>query len=161
MSCPVGVTILAGLQFFYSGIGLFVSLAILLIKPYRDGLIKASMQILSNNPQLQGTQISTEFMQGSLMIGAGVGILFSLVGLVLGYGLLKLKSWAWICTLILQVLQILSGLQSISTVVGSSSMPGISISQQIFQLILSGAIIYYLFRRDVKQAFGRSTANND
>jgi hypothetical protein len=49
----------------------------------------------------------------------------------------------------------LGGLQGIFAIVGANSVPGISISQQIFQLIISGAIIYYLFPRDVKQAFGR------
>lgn len=155
MSRPIGVTILAGLQFFYSGFGLFFSLAILLIKPFRDGLIKTSMQMLTSNPEFQGTQIPAELMQGSIMMGAGLGVLFSLIGLLLGYGLLKLKGWAWISTLILQILQILGCLQGIFAIVGSRSVPGISISQQIFQLIISGAIIYYLFRRDVKQAFGR------
>ncbi len=155
MSRPIGVTILAALQFFYSGFGLLLSLAILLIKPFRDALIKASMQMLSSNPQFQGTQISPEFMQGTIMIGAGIGIFSCLIGLLLGYGLLKLKGWAWIGTLILQILQILGSLQGISAVLGSRSVPGISVSQQIFQLIISGAIIYYLFRRDVKQAFGR------
>jgi hypothetical protein len=72
MSRPIGVTILASLQFFYSGFGLLFSLAILLIKPFRDGLIKTSMQMLTSNPQFQGTQIPTELMQGSIMIGAGV-----------------------------------------------------------------------------------------
>lgn len=155
MSRPVGVTILASLQFFYSGFGLLFSISILLIKPFRDGLIQASMQMLTSNPQFQEAQSSAEFMQRVIMMGAGAGILFGLVGLLLGYGLLKLKSWAWICTLILQILQILGGLQGIFAIVGSSSVPAISISQQIFQLLISGIIIYYLFRPDVKQAFGR------
>jgi hypothetical protein len=154
MSRPIGVTVLAGLQFFYSGFGLLFGLAILLIKPFRDGLIKTSMQMLTN-PQFQGTQIPVEFMQGAIIVGAGVGVFFSLVGLLLGYGLLKLKSWAWICTLILHTLHILGGLRGVFAILGLRSMPGINISQQIFQLIISGAIIYYLLRRDVRQAFSR------
>ena len=153
---PTGVTVLSGLQFFYSGYGLLVSLAILLFKPFRDNLIQASMQMLKSSPELSNYPlVSADFFEGVIKAGAVGGIVFSSIGLLLGYGLLKLKKWAWICTLILQVFQILGGLQGIFSVIGARTVPGITISQHIFQLIVSGAIVYYLFRPEVKQSFGR------
>lgn len=157
---PIGVTILAGLQFFYSGFGLLVSLAILLIQPFRDNLVQTSLQMMKSSPELSTSpMISADFLEGAVKAGAVGGIIFSLIGLLLGYGLLKLKKWAWICTLILQVLQILGSLQGIFGVMGARSAPGVAISQQIFQLIVSGVIVYYLFRPEVKQAFGKERAS--
>jgi len=159
-SRPVGVTILSGLQFFYSGFGLLVSLSILIFKSFRDTIVQASMQAIKNSPELSNSPIiSADFFDAAIKVGAAVGIVFSLIGLLLGYGLLKLKKWAWICTLILQSLQILGALQGILSVFGSRAVPGITISQQVFQLIISSIIIYYLFKPEVRQSFGKQVAN--
>lgn len=159
MSRPTGVTVLASLQFFYSGYGILSCLALLLVAPFRDSLLQAAMQIIENDPNLQESGLSIEmmqqFMQVILMVGAGVGLLLSLLGILLGFGLLKLKGWAWIGTLILQILQIIGGVQGIFSGLGSGAVSGVSVSMALFQTLLSGAIIYYLLRRDVKQAFGQ------
>ncbi|MEO1296864.1 MAG: hypothetical protein AAFW75_13860 [Cyanobacteria bacterium J06636_16] len=161
MSRPTGVKVLAGLQFFYSGFGLLSSIAILLIKPFRDSLVESSLQILANNPQFQDISLPVELFQISLMLGAGFGILFSLFGLLLGFSLLKLQKWAWICTLILQIIQILGSLQGIVAIFSMNSVTGLSLSQQIFQFAISGVIIYYLLKRDIRQAFGWSTTQEE
>lgn len=155
MSRPLGVTILAGLQFFFSGFGLLMSLALLLFKPFRDGILEASMQVVRSNPDLSQSPVTPELLDSALQAGAVGGIVVSLIGLLLGYGLLKLKKWAWICTLILQIIQILGALQGIFAALGAGGATGVPLSQQIFQLILSLIIVYYLFRPEVKQAFGR------
>lgn len=152
---PVGVTILAGLQFFYSGFGLLISLALLLIKPFQDTIIDASMQAIANDPALaEAAELLTpDLFRISLLFGAGMGIFFGLIGLLMGFGLLKLKKWAWIGTLILQTLQILGGLQGIWGLV-NGSLPAITASQLLFQCILSVCILFYLFQGNVRRSFG-------
>jgi hypothetical protein len=153
MSRLTDITILAGLQFFHCGIGVLFTLAILLIKPFRDQMITTPMQMQF---QTQATPMPTELIWASIIGGVVGAFLVTLVELLLGYGLLKRKGWAWICTLILHILLVLGNFAGFFVI---RAVPGIGLFQQIFQIIfqiiLSGAIVYYLFRQDVKQAFGR------
>jgi hypothetical protein len=158
MSRPISVTILAGLQFFASGFGLLGSLAIFLVKPFRDELLRAAMQILAKEPQFQDPEIAQVLggvMQGVMLMGAGLGVIFALIGFFFGYGLLKLKRWAWIGTLVLRILQISGSTQGILSIVRTKSWSGVSPSLQLFQFLLAGVMLYYLLRRDVRQAFGQ------
>ncbi len=152
---PVGVTILAGLQFFYSGFGLLISLALLLIKPFQDTIIDASIQTIANDPALaEAAELLTpDLFRISLLFGAGMGIFFGLIGLLMGFGLLKLKKWAWIGTLILQIFQVLGGLQGLLGLI-NGSLPAITASQLLFQLVLSVCILFYLFQGNVRHSFG-------
>lgn len=159
---PLGVTILAGLQFFYSGFGLLLSLSVLVIPQWRQFLVDGTIESLKL--QFQTTGSSADPQAQAMMLGmvptlilvfGGIGVLLSLVGGLLGYGLWKLKQWAWILTLIWQILQVLSLGQSLvsSIALGSASIPASTLSQLGFQLAIALLILFYLFRPKVRQAF--------
>lgn len=157
---PVGVTILAGLQFFYSGLGLLISLAVLLIRPFRQSLVDATLEAvrasLATSPELANTEVlSPESLSTFVQVGAGVGVGIALIGILLGFGLLRLKKWAWFGTLGLQILQIFGGLQTVSAALGNGAVPRSSLYQQITQLVIAGLIVFYLFKPTVRQAFKR------
>jgi uncharacterized membrane protein HdeD (DUF308 family) len=85
---------------------------------------------------------------GAILLAVGIG--FALVALaiayfVMAYGLWKGKRWAWTITLILSVIGIISGIASIA--VGNTGA--------IFHVIITAAIIYYLYRPNVKAFFGK------
>ena len=86
---------------------------------------------------------------GAILLAVGIG--FALVALaiayfVVAYGLWKGKRWAWTITLILSAIGIISGIASIA--VGNAGA--------VFHIIINVAIIYYLFRPNVKAFFGKS-----
>jgi hypothetical protein len=152
MNRPTNVTIAAGLQFFHSGIGILVTLALLLIQPFRNEMIIKPIQLQPQNPPISGDILLP------VIIGAiGFSLLFNVIELLLGSGLLKCKRWAWICTLALHIIIALSNLVGLLTIplIPSLPAPGLDIYRQIFQVILSGGIVYYLLRQDVKQSFAR------
>ncbi|MBD1865034.1 MULTISPECIES: hypothetical protein [Trichocoleus] len=161
MSRPTGVTVLAGVLFFNSGFVLFTSLAILLIKPTRAIFIEVFRQdLLAEYPQVQ-PQALAEYAQLIAVTAAGFVVILSLIGFLMGYGLLKLKGWAWGGTLTLAIVNILGSLNQIFEVFEAKVGIGIILFREIFQLTLAGLIIYYLFRPDVRQAFSRQRLRHE
>ncbi len=151
---PVVITILAVLQFFFSGFGLILSISLVALAPLRDLIVKTALELLKDSPDAAEIA-SPELVQG-ILLGVGVvGIIFSLLRILLGYGLLKLYKWAWFCTLVLQILQALGSFQGLLSAI---TVPALAaIPQQLFQLLTSGAIIYCLFLLTVRQTFGFSS----
>jgi hypothetical protein len=76
---------------------------------------------------------------GGVLIAIGIGYL------VVSYGLLKGKGWAWTVTLILSYIGIVT---SIIAIVGGNFA-------SIGHLVISIAIIYFLYRPQSKAFFGR------
>jgi hypothetical protein len=160
MSRPLGIKIIAGLQFFYSGSGLVTSLGILgiiklLKENFGEAKIKSLLAVFSDSG-IPEWQRSTQFLNLMLfseiiLVWAIVAIVFSLIGILLGYGLLKLKGWAWIGTLILQIIQVLSNLPIF--LISGDFLP--QVISYLISVILPLVIIYYLLKQDVKQAFFR------
>lgn len=84
---------------------------------------------------------------GALLIGAGSVLIAIGIGyLVVSYGLMKGKGWAWSITLILSFISIAFG---IGSVVGANY-------GAIITIIISGVIIWHLYKSDVKRFFGKS-----
>ena len=84
---------------------------------------------------------------GILFLGvAGVLIAIGIGYLVVSYGLLKGKGWAWSITLILSYIGIALAIISI---VGGNFLSAINLAINI-------AIIYFLYRPQVKAFFGKS-----
>jgi hypothetical protein len=84
---------------------------------------------------------------GILFLGvAGVLIAIGIGYLVVSYGLLKGKGWAWSITLILSYIGIALAIISI---VGGNFFSAINLAINI-------AIIYFLYRPQVKAFFGKS-----
>jgi hypothetical protein len=94
---------------------------------------------------------------GAILLVIGVGYL------VMSYGLLKGKGWAWTITIILTVIsiaiQIVSGITN-SIVIASISNDDASIVSgwvvQIIGIAIDIIILYYLYRPHVKAFFGKS-----
>jgi uncharacterized membrane protein HdeD (DUF308 family) len=85
---------------------------------------------------------------GLVLLIVGIGIVLLALGiayLVMAYGLWKGKGWAWTITLILSVIGIILGIVSIA--VGNIGA--------IIGIIISGVVIYYLYRPNVKAFFGK------
>jgi uncharacterized membrane protein (DUF2068 family) len=79
------------------------------------------------------------FASGGILIAIGIGYL------VVSYGLLKGKGWAWTVTLILSFIGIVFGIISI---VGGNFF-------SVIQLIINVAIVYFLYRPQSKAFFGK------
>ena len=106
-------------------------------------------------------------------MGPFVGIAFLVLGavlliigigyLIMSYGLLKGKGWAWTITIILTIISIV--IQIISGFTNSIVMTSITNHQnsilsgfvgQIIGIAINIIILYYLYRPHVKAFFGKS-----
>jgi hypothetical protein len=89
----------------------------------------------------------------SLLGGIGIAIggvllAIAIVSFVVAYGLLKGLGWAWTVTVILSIISIV--LNAISIAAGNLA--------SIISIIISGIILYYLYRPHVKAYFGKGVS---
>ena len=82
---------------------------------------------------------------GLLLAAGGVIVAIGIAYLVVSYGLLKGKGWAWSITLIISFIQIIT---SIIAIVGGNFFA-------IGHLIICIVIVYFLYRPDAKAFFGK------
>lgn len=97
---------------------------------------------------LGGTAQGDANVAGAGIVASILGIVIIILGglsLVVAYGLWTLQAWAWITAVVLQGIGILFNL--VTLIQGNAGV--------IFSLVISGVILYYLFRPNVRQAFGR------
>jgi hypothetical protein len=94
---------------------------------------------------------------GAIIVAVGIGYL------VVSYGLLKGKGWAWIVTVILTIIAIVIQVTSIiSSSFLSQSLtndlgaivPGLT--AHIVGIAINGVILYYLYRPNVKAYFAKT-----
>ncbi len=133
-SRPTGVTILAilevleGLFGILAGLGLLAAGAIL-----GTGMFEI--------PAMLGA------LAGALVGALGLMMLvFGIVSFLLAYGLWNGRRWAWTWTLVFAVIGLIFGVLQMLGSPGSG----------IVQVIISGIIIYYLYRPYVKTYFGKT-----
>lgn len=138
MNRPVGVTILAVLAFFFGGL-----LALGALLAFLGGAIVSHLTTSGGLKMLAGV--------GSAIIGV-ILLGFAIVYLVDGIGLLKLANWARILTIILVALSVLHVLFRWAHF-GMFFHPFMLIWSAII-LAIDIWILVYLFKPDVKQAFG-------
>ena len=105
---PLGVTILAILQLLGGIISVFGGLAIVMIFP----------------------------VIFTLILGA-ILLIVGLVGLIVGWGLYTMKSWAWMLAMILNIINIILGI----------------INFDLISLIIPVIIVIYLNQPDIKSRF--------
>src|ERR671918_1057144 len=94
---------------------------------------------------------------GAIVLAVGIGYL------VVSYGLLKGKGWAWIITVILTIIaitvQIVSGITASmfdASFTEDTNTFVTGIIAQIVGIAINGVILYYLYRPNVKTFFGKS-----
>jgi hypothetical protein len=181
---PIGVTIIAiltivgGIILTFGGISLVVFGAFFTSAPI-DVFISEQVQRQQQQQQEQ-SQLQQQQQQQNLQsaaelqalaqflggVGIAIGSIVLAVGigyLVVSYGLLKGRRWAWIITVILTIIaiavQIVSGITASmfnESFIDDTNSFVTGIIAQIVGIAINGAILYYLYRPNVKAFFGRS-----
>ena len=94
-----------------------------------------------------GSPMALQSFLGGLGIAFGaVLVAIAIVSFVVAYGLLKGKGWAWTLAIILSIISIVWNAITLAT---AANFGG------IISIIISGIILYYLFRPHVKEYFGK------
>lgn len=146
MARPTGVTILAVLSFLAAGLYL---------------LAAAGMFLMGSSAGLAAMAGRGGNMGGPLAaMGAFAGIaclILAALCLVNGIGLLKLRGWARLLTILLTLLAIVFEVMGIVR-----ALPGMHVTIIVWELILIAIdawILMYLFKPHVKAAFGEPAAS--
>ena len=158
---PLGVTIIAiltiigGILLLLGGVSLIALGTLISVSPPLDSTIT------NPHPLAQFFGVISAAI-GSVLLVIGIGYI------VMFYGLLKGKRWAWTITIILLLIGI--AIQIISTATGSllnASLSGSSsntnsvisgIAGSIIGIAINIVIIYYLYRPHVKAFFGKNVS---
>ena len=181
---PFGVTIIAiltiigGILLTFGGISLLAFGAFFISVPIDVFISEQMQQQQKEQLQLQQQQEqdlpnAAELQALALFLG-GVGIVIGAIVLAVGigylvvsYGLLKGKGWAWIITVILTIIaiavQIVSGITASmfnASFIDDTNSFVTGIIAQIVGIAINGVILYYLYRPNVKAFFGRSLPSN-
>jgi hypothetical protein len=147
-SRPTGVTIIAvlniigGVIMLLIGIGLAVAGAIIPFVPQSE--FQQQQQNLTAG-DIDLSQIPPSLVGGGLLAIGGILIAIGILSFVVSYGLLKGRTWAWTLTVVLSIISIV--LNAISIAAGNIA--------SLVSVIISGIILYYLFRPHVKAYFGK------
>lgn len=101
-------------------------------------------------PLPPGAPMIPQSLLGGIGIAlGGVLLAIAIVSFVVAYGLLKGKGWAWTVSIILSIISIV---WNAITLVTAANYGG------IISIIISGIILYYLFRPHVKAYFGKGVS---
>jgi hypothetical protein len=162
-----GISLLAFGAFFSSvPIDVFVSEQIQQQQQQQQEQLQLQQRQQQQQQELQNAaelQSLARFLGG---IGIAIGAIVLAVGigyLIVSYGLLKGKGWAWIVTVILTIIaiavQIVSGITASmfnASFIDDTNSFVTGIIAQIVGIAINGVILYYLYRPNVKAFFGRS-----
>lgn len=104
-------------------------------------------QLPISPPASSGSPMALQSFIGGLGIAFGaVLVAIAIVSFVVAYGLLKGRGWAWTLAIILSIISIVWNAITLAT---AANFGG------IISIIISGIILYYLFRPHVKEYFGK------
>lgn len=95
--------------------------------------------------------IPVSLLGGGAIAMGGVITALGIVSFIVAYGLMKGMGWAWTLTVILSIISI--ALNAISIATGNFG--------GIVSIIISGVILYYLYRPHVKAYFGKTATKPD
>ena len=153
---PTGVTIISALAIIAGVLLIFGGISLVAFAPF-IGQINLNNGINTSNTSFSlnfnGTVVTVP-KNPLFVLGGFIGILgatlivLGIADFVVAWGLLKGKGWAWIVTIIINIISAV--LNMISIVAGSIG--------SIWGLIINGIIIYYLYRPNVKSYFDRIKA---
>jgi hypothetical protein len=178
---PIGVTIIAiltiisGIILTFGGISLLAFGAFFTSVPIDVFISEQMQQQQQQQLQLQEQQDQQELQSAAELqalaqflggVGIAIGAVVLAVGvgyLIVSYGLLKGKEWAWIITVILTIIaiavQIISGTTASmfnESFIDDTNSFVTGIIAQIVGIAINGVILYYLYRPNVKAFFGKS-----
>lgn len=135
---PTGITILA---LIYLGLGILSLVWSLFV--FGFGGLTTTFGALFGAEGLAGSGISN-------VVGGTIGIITAIVQLVVAYGLLQLKPWAWILALFGVGLSVING------IIGMLAGGIFTFCCGAFGLLIPLGILFYLFTPGVRRAFGRA-----
>jgi hypothetical protein len=157
-SRPLGVTIIAILNIIGGAIMLFGAIALIAIgailptlppSVFNQSEIQGNLTAGQVPPIPPGAPMVSQSLLGGIGIAIGAVLLaLAIVSFVVAYGLLKGRGWAWTVTVILSIISIV--LNAISIAAGNLA--------SIVSIIISGIILYYLYRPHVKAYFGKGVS---
>lgn len=178
---PIGVTIIAiltiisGIILTFGGISLLAFGAFFTSVPINVFISEQMQQQQQQQLQLQEQQDQQELQSAAELqalaqflggVGIAIGAIVLAVGvgyLIVSYGLLKGKGWAWIITVILTIIaiavQIVSGITASifnASFIDDTNSFVTGIIAQIVGIAIDGVILYYLYRPNVKAFFDKS-----
>ena len=159
---PIGVTIIAILAIISEILLLISGLTLL-----GSGAL-LSFTTTSTAPNNSDDLQSVGAFFGMILLVTGIAIIIIGVGyLVVSYGLLKGKGWAWKITIVLTILsitvQIISGITNsilTASITNDGSAVAAGLMGQIIGIAINLVILYYLYRPHVKAFFGKSSAKS-
>jgi hypothetical protein len=141
---PIGVTIIAiltiigGIALLIGGLG-FITFG---------GILSA---VSSEGSSTEAADIAALGMV-PMILGIGM-VIIGIIYLIVSYGLLKGKGWAWTITIIVMIIGIvIQIISAISTGLLTSSLTS-AVATHIIGIIISGIIIFYLYRPHVRAYF--------
>ena len=138
-SRPTGVTIIAILNIIGGIVMLIGGLVLIAAGTFIPSLPPSALE----GSDLSGVPLG--FLGGgAIAVGAFI-IALGIVSFIVAYGLMKGLGWAWTVTIVLSIISIISNAISIA----SGNFGG------IVSIIISGVILYYLYRPHVKAYFGK------
>jgi hypothetical protein len=96
-----------------------------------------------------GGIVSAELgLGGGLIIAASsVALVLGIAGLVIAWGLISGKGWAWIITIIITIIMAIVNIIELAS----------GRYEHVIGLIINGVILYYMYRPQVKAYFGRTS----
>jgi hypothetical protein len=150
-SRPTGVTIIAILNIIGGIIMLLIGLALAAAGAILPFVPQSEFQQQQQNltaGDIDLSQVPPSLVGGGILAIGGILIAIGIISIVVAYGLLKGRRWAWTVTVILSIISIV--LAAISIAAGS--IPS------IISIIISGIILYYLYRPRVKAYFGKTVS---
>ena len=175
---PFGVTIIAvlaiieGVLLVFGGLSFLAFGTFFATVPIENIVINQQQQSELQLPQQQQQQLQevqnaaelqalTQFFASIGLIIGGILLAVGIGYLVVSYGLLKGKGWAWTITVVLSIIAII--IQIISAITTANALLSYDINaswggiiSHIIGIAINGVIIYYLFRSHVKAFFGKT-----
>jgi hypothetical protein len=136
MQRPVGVTILAVIAIIY---GIFSLLLVLL------GLL--GLALLAANV----AAVATRYTAGTLVYATISDAILGILYLAFGIGAFGLKGWAWTTGVVALALEIVRNIVSIVRGSGAGA-----IVVPIITIAIALVLLWYLFRPNVRAAFGKT-----
>ncbi|MFZ2361368.1 MAG: hypothetical protein WA040_18645 [Anaerolineae bacterium] len=134
---PTGITILALIYIALAALSLLWSLTV-----FGFGGLAATFGSLFGAQSIATTGVNS-------VVSGTLGIITAIVELIVAFGLWKLRPWAWLLAIIAIGLNVVGG------VLGMFSGGLWTFCCGVFGLIIPAAILIYLLRPHVRQAFGR------
>ena len=137
MNRPVGVTLIAVLDFLGMAAQFALGLVFLLGMSFLGSIVSKN---LAQNPQFSGVNVM------GILAASGV-----VIAALLGWGLLKLKNWARIISIIYSSVGIL--LFGLGVLFSLVRFRPVNFMWDGFWLVVNAAIVWYLLQANVKAAF--------